>query len=327
MLILYQMKKVLLTILFSVVGLIAFISKNEAIKAYAVNNELDISVKYLTSSDAANYNNQQISNLNSYSVPLQAGDYAISLSIKNNTGFTSIGYRIFYNASICTPIYKIELNGLGNPVEVPIYDKGVAGDGLNYVSSLNTSLHLLGMRSMGNANEITDGIIYTYFVRPSHALSLEDEKSIVTQHEIYEWFNGSNVVNAQDNNGFTLFHYTSPTLNQSWIIGDIDHDGYITAADAQLILGVYVDYGVSNTGVYTAEYIGTFDLESGQTVDKIYVVTVSDVNGDGVVDTADANQVLDYYATYVAGQGNLNNYTGIIGTSTGLYTEYSVTFS
>jgi hypothetical protein len=134
------LKKGLLAILFSAIGLIALLCKSEAIKAYANNDELDVSVKYLTSSDAAKYNDQQISNLNDYSVPLQAGDYAISLSIKNNTGFTSIGYRIFYNSSICTPIYKIVLNGLGNPVEVPIYDKGVAGDGLNYVSAINTSL-------------------------------------------------------------------------------------------------------------------------------------------------------------------------------------------
>lgn len=313
------MKKMLLTT--SMVCIILIIlSKVSSLTAYATNNTLDVVVKCITSDEASYYN----SHMTPSSVQCAAGDYAVSLVISNNTGFAATGYRIKYNTSFGTPRTYMS----GTNVR-PIYCKGTVFNDtpLTVNPSVNLSSGILGYATIGGANEIDSGVILTFFIQPIQQLTVLQEQGLITEHGIDKWLDyQTNAVQTHVTNGYTLYSYSSGTPYTTWIIGDIDHDGYITAADAQLILGVYVDYGVSNTGVYTAEYIGTFDLESGQTVDKIYVVTVSDVNGDGVVDTADANQVLDYYATYVAGQGNLNNYTGIIGTPTGLYTEYTITF-
>lgn len=300
------------------------------VKAYATNDELNISVKYITSEDATKYNNQQISNLNNYTVPIQTGDYAVSLSIKNNTGFTSIGYRIYYDPDVCTPVYKNSTDALGAPTKLPIFDKGVAGDDVILQCALNTDQHLLGIGSMAGDTATADGIICTFFFRPSDKLFLSDELDIVTNHEVCEWKNNGHNVNVHDNTGFTLFHYVSPTLNQNWIIGDIDQDGEITAVDAQLILSLYTDYTVTDGQIiYTSEYNGTYTLSTNPatTADGIYVVTVSDVNSDGVVDVTDASLVLQYYTDYEVGHGNLNNYNGLIGTETGVYIEYTVTFN
>jgi len=327
------MKKGILIVSISIIAFICLFFNVKALTAYADDDTiLDVSVKYITAEDADGYNNMPSGRLKIGENPIQEGDYAVSLMILNNTVFAATGYRIEYHSALCSPITYTDPS---NNQERPVY---YIGNVLNEAGILpyityDQSLHYLSMGTTSTTNATQDGLIVTYFLHPTHELSLTEEKHLIQSHTYIDWMDAStNDIAATSNNGYTLHHYVSETNTQYWIIGDIDHDGYITAADAQMIYILYTDYTVTGDQIiYTAEYIGTYIIDlspsSPVTVDAIYVATVCDVNGDGVIDVEDAMDVLTYYTTYVTGQGNLNDYTGIIGTSTGLYTEYSVTFS
>lgn len=319
------MKKMLLTTS-TVCIILIILSKVSSLTAYATNNTLDVVVKCITSDEASYYN----SHMTPSSVQCAAGDYAVSLVISDNTGFAATGYRIKYNTSFGTPRTYMS----GTTVR-PIYCKGTVFNDtpLTVIPSVNLSSGILGYATIGGTNEIDSGVILTFFIQPIQQLTVSQEQGLITEHGIDKWLDyQTNAVQTHVTNGYTLYSYSSGTPYTTWIIGDIDHDGYITAADAQWIYILYTDYTVTGDQIiYTAEYIGTYIIDlspsSPVTVDAIYVATVCDVNEDGVIDVEDAMDVLTYYTTYVTGQGNLNDYTGIIGTSTGLYTEYSVTFS
>lgn len=231
------MKKMLLTT--SMVCIILIIlSKVSSLTAYATNNTLDVVVKCITSDEASYYN----SHMTPSSVQCAAGDYAVSLVISDNTGFAVTGYRIKYNAS-----YGVPLTYLDGDVVKPIYCKGnvLTGTNVSHSVAFNSATNILGLGTMGTDNENRSGVIITYFIHPFQQLTFEEEKHLIVGHEAERWKdNNMNPVPYTSTNGYTLYSYSSGTPYTTWIIGDIDHDGYITAADAQLILGVYVDYGV-----------------------------------------------------------------------------------
>ena len=316
------MKKVFMTICMTISALFILVIKQPTVTAYATNTPtLDVVVKCITASEASAYN----SNMNTANVQCAAGDYAVSLVITNNTGYAATGYQIIYNKVLGTAITYA--------VNRPIYCVGnvLSETDLGIVPSVNLADGIFGLGTMGTVNECDSGVIITFFIRPSEALSLEDEQELITSHHADRWLDtDSNPVIHTTTNGYTLYSSHVPdSTTQYWIIGDIDQDGEITAVDAQLILSLYTDYTVTDGQIiYTSEYNGTYTLSTNPatTADGIYVVTVSDVNSDGVVDVTDASLVLQYYTDYEVGQGNLNNYNGLIGTETGVYIEYTVTF-
>lgn len=321
----FNTKKCLITITMFMSALCVFIIKGSPITAYATSTPtLNVLVKCITADEASCYNSRLTTQNNVHCV---AGDYAVSLVISDNTGFAVTGYSIEYNASLGTPVTYVDSSDLKTK---PIFCKGnvIDNSDVTITASVNLMQHILGSGTMGTSNADSDGVIITYFIRPSQSLTLTQEQSLIVNHGADQWRDCNTAIITHDEvDGFTLYSYASGTPYTTWIIGDIDDDGYITAADAQLILSLYVDYSVGGAvPLYTTEYLGTFILANNDVADRLYVLTVSDVNSDGVVDVEDANAVLDYYSTYIAGQGNINNYTGIIGTAFGLYNEYIITF-
>lgn len=314
------MKKYLLMISISIISIVIVILKIDPINAYGVNDTvLNVAVKYISADAAAGYNQMPTGRLNRHGQTIQEGDYAVSLTILNNSGFAGTGYRIYYNSSLSSPITYVDVNN--SNVVKPIYYKGdvLANSDLTVATSFNTSEHLIGFGTMGTVNATGDGIIYTIFLRPTHELSLTEQKNLVTDHCSVDWYDAqTNAVPHIVYNGFTLFRYVPESTNPNWVIGDIDYDGTITITDAQLIQGI---------SMYVGEYVDSLTLSNNDDVTKLYIVSVADVNKDGIVNVLDALAVLDYYSTYIAGSGNLNNYTGIIGNTIGAYVEYSVTFS
>ena len=113
------MKKILMIISISMMCSLLFLFKAKPLQVSAVNNRLDVSVKYLTTEDAENYNSISNGRFVFHEQTLQEGDYSVSLTIENNTGFAATGYRIYIHPSLCTPITYTD----GSTAR-PIYYKG-----------------------------------------------------------------------------------------------------------------------------------------------------------------------------------------------------------
>lgn len=323
------MKKGIIMTSLSLIAVFLLVLNFKPLTAHADSDTiLDVTVKYITEEDADMYNDLPSSRMKINENPIQEGDYAISLTIQNNTRFAATGYRIYYHSALCSPIMYTDNSNYIRPVYYVgnvLFDADIAP-----AISYNPTEHILSIGTISTNNATTDGTIVTFFVRPTHELSLTEQKHLVTSHSMDRWLDTEAIpIEVNVNNGYTLYRYVPDSTTQYWIIGDIDQDGEITAVDAQLILSLYTDYTVTDGQIiYTSEYNGTYTLSTNPatTADGIYVVTVSDVNSDGVVDVEDASLVLQYYTDYEVGQGNLNNYNGLIGTETGVYIEYTVTF-
>lgn len=318
------MKKLLLALGITFISMFFFFGKGASLRAYATDNILDVVVKPLSASEADAYNNGTLS-LNSYDVTLQEGDFAVSLVIENNTGFSATGYQIKYNASLCTPLY------INQESPMPIYHRGSASSTLSFSLEINFDEHIIALGTIGSEDATDDGVIVTYFLRPNYELNEYQQTLIITDHEATKWLNhNTSPVSHSSTNGFTLYLHLSSYYNNSWIIGDVNNDGIASLQDAQIIQYLYTHYSVSGgIPLDVSEYVGTFELDSSglNTADAIFVVTVCDVNADGVIDISDAMLVLGYYTTYEVGHGDLSNYTGIIGTDVGIYVEHTVVFS
>lgn len=98
-----------------------------------------------------------------------------------------------------------------------------------------------------------------------------------------------------------------------YVYGDVNNDGYIDALDASQTLSASSKF---------SSFTGDENLPVSYAVAKpsVYFPNVSDpapaaadVNGDGVINKADADEILEYYA--FASTGQLNKYTGKCGKS------------
>lgn len=324
------MKKLLLALGLSIISMFFFFGKGASLRAFATDNVLDVAVKPLSSSEADAYNNNTLS-LNSHDILLQEGDFAVSLVIQNNTGFAAIGYQITYNASLCAPLYTFAQNDVNHLRPKPICHRGSASSGLSFSLDINFDEHIIALGTIGEADATDDGIIVTYFLRPHYELNEYQQTTLITDHGADKWFNHSlSPVSHSSTNGFTLYRHFSSYNNNSWMIGDINDDGVVSLEDAQIIQYLYTHYSVSGGApLNVSEYVGTFELDSSglNNADAIFVITVCDVNADGVIDISDAMLVLSYYTTYEVGNGNLSDYTGIIGTNAGIYVAHTVLFT
>ena len=312
------MKKLLLAFGFIIVSSIIFFGKDIQLSASATNNVLDVAVKRLTAGEIAGFNSSWGS-----ASPIQSGDYAVSLTIENNTGFAATGYLIYYDSTICSPVFYQP-----NPnASVRLaFKKGIAGEDLGFTYEHNASDSLLGFASFGSYDSTEDGIIFTFFLRPYNSLLPADEESLITYHEADRWLDtASNPVTHTVTNGFTLYQSAASNLYGSWLIGDMNNDGDISVDDALLIQGLYTYCGTGSS-ISDTDYIATYTLYSTD-YDAAFVISVCDINQDGVIDNSDVSLVLSYYTTYVLGHGDLNNYTGNIGSAAEVFFEVFVPFT
>ncbi len=178
-------------------------------------------------------------------------------------------------------------------------------------------------------NAVENGAFISYFVRPcrngidltgNQCLSATEEESLVRGYEYDMWNNRQNhPVNPSVSNGFTIYRYDS---NTEVIGGDINYDGVITASDPQLLLTLLTN---NNYSINMNEYGIIYEVPDYPDVPAYYLIAVGDVNEDGLINIADAQDLLTYYSLYVA--GNISGYEGIIGTEIHLYVPYSISFS
>lgn len=96
-----------------------------------------------------------------------------------------------------------------------------------------------------------------------------------------------------------------------YVYGDVNNDGYVDAVDASQVLSASSEF---------SSFTGDEDLPVSYAIEKpnVYFPNISDpapaaadVNGDGVINKADADEILEYYS--FAATGQLNKYTGKCG--------------
>ncbi|MDE5834538.1 MAG: hypothetical protein K2H26_03350, partial [Ruminococcus sp.] len=112
-----------------------------------------------------------------------------------------------------------------------------------------------------------------------------DENTSEEEHEFYKTygdFSGDGIIDYNDIETFNAICIESDVkLNTE--IGDVNHDGYVNAIDATLIMMYYADLSTGKEYTYT---------ETQQENFLIY----GDMNGDGAINATDATAILILYA-------------------------------
>lgn len=302
------MKKLLCCMLFSFISILFFTKNSE--HCSATDNTLYVKVKYITASEAAALNNDGTSGQNG-NVVIAAGDYAVSLYITNNTGFTAIGFRIYCDTDLVAPLTY------GNN-EIPAHRYGSAGDDVSATVFYNSENGILGIATTSPDGEYDDGMIVTYFVRPLQGFNINvDETNIIIDYDIERWLDEQVINIIPDTNNQVTYHHYVETY--SCIYGDLNNDGDVASDDAQLLLNIYNANGELDldTMVYDTTYTAP-----GVSIYGSHLAAVSDINQDGVINSDDVDLISEYYVNYVV--IGLSGYNGIIGTTAYYYIEYTV---
>lgn len=321
------MKKIVINIVFICLAVICFGRKN----AVYADTTLSLTTRYLTSEDADYYNSSgsHTSRGNGVNqVDILEGDYLITLHISGNTGFATTGFRIKYNSDLVEPLtyYK-------NSHEKPVYCKEYVSfyDDVEIETAINRSHYnddspygIIGYGTMCVDGADEDGMIVSFFVRPYSGLNIIQEKNIVVGYEIERWqdVNLNNISDVEVSNIVTIYHHVDNLSNSSFIYGDLDGDGYVTSADAQILALLDSEYGISGNGIIDIhDYSAVYTYGNNDTITGLRLIIVGDVNQDGHIDGTDAQLVLTYYTNYVV--NGQPGYTGIIGTYADYYVEYT----
>lgn len=129
-------------------------------------------------------------------------------------------------------------------------------------------------------------------------------------------------------NGFTLYHQSNDSNSHVVIVGDMNEDGIITIEDSQILLDLYSNFFRNSTVDFSVAYVSNCVDANGNpiSIDGYVLIIVGDVNEDGLINNADAELLMEYFADYVLAGNNLADYDGIIGTEATVYEVIKVTF-
>lgn len=284
---------------------------------------LEVKAKYLTASAASFYNEDP--NTENGNTAICEGDYIVTLSISGNTGFAVTGYRIFYNPNVCRPLV-FNNNQLVHTRESVLNDASITPTTFRNNGNNNEYIMAFGTMSLNNA--VTDGKIISFFVRPCRSgvdlsvddrLSATEEKYLITNYEAESWLNAAcQPVQHTDSNEFTVYHYVD-TVNA--IYGDINNNHVIDSSDAQLLLQILTN---NNFYIDMDNYDAIYIVFEDNNTQGYYLIAVGDVNGDGNITVADAQDILSYYSTYIV--SGATGYDGIIGTPAYVFKKYTRIF-
>lgn len=240
---------------------------------------------------------------------LEIGDIKVTVTVENNSGFMAGAMSSSFSTQDFTLVYKNNGNILGGNCEIGSAHGGYVTDN---PEDGNVSIGFLGLE-----DDDSTGDLFCYYLRPI--------SSTFDYMDIGASLNGLEVDNLVGENNAPVtyvepdtFEYTLPisyTVANSYtfMLGDINGDGYISIDDVQLLvqlvnsvtgneLDVDGTYSVSST-TYPGLYIS---INGTPTL----VLRVADVNFDMIVDIDDAWDLLAYYTeVVVSGQP----YDGEIG--------------
>jgi hypothetical protein len=299
------MKKALFSALFTIVCgvLFCFNFNSKAALSASATNDISVHVrKILTTAEAAYYSDTDVTIL--------PGDYLVSVVLDNNTtGFCTLSATVGYNQNYVTPV-TVGGSEIYSWVGDDSFNYGV------YYFSYNQTLNVVGITCASVLPNNGDGEIINYFLRPNSG-SVPSNVNVVT---------GLNIVSISNNSGSILeqYNYSSATYYKRYLylVGDVDGDGTIVLDDAMYVNDVVDDYiSVSESNPNAATIFANYGCTGMFAYDGTFIFGVADVNGDGVVNSADVNE-LNYYYSLVLMHATAY-YTGLINT----YQYYDVEYS
>ena len=279
-----------------------------SVRAFAATNYyLEVSV--LSASEAAA--------IDPSGTMLQGGDYKVSFCVDvdpNAQKPIGFGLNFTYNSSYFAPIH--DLNAL-NPTYIAFHTIPSAQTGTWDVilTGVNENQSLLAITvSSTNVINFSSGEAICMYLHPTTTPVPSDievasnlcirnmtaaNKTEMSQSEY------TPTHDVPDNHSYHDIHY---------IVGDINNDGAVDSSDYLYflsILQIHSSY-TSNSDVTT--YLTSSDapglLITEQIVGTKVIFKVGDVNNDGVINSQDANLVLQYYQDDLLGILTGNEYIG-----------------
>lgn len=242
---------------------------------------------------------------------LQIGDIKITVTILNNTGIACGGVSFNHSSNDLSLLYEYD-----KPNKILAYPVDV---GINIIQHITDYGNEEGL-SVGfmSSISVTDtGDFFYYYVRPKNNTfdytNMEDYVYGVIVDRIVETDNTLVQYTVPDTFEYILPISYTVANPYTFMLGDINGDGYVTVEDVQLLVQLY---HISQTeeldvdGTYTVSsttYPGLYISINGT---PTLVLRVADVNRDCVINEDDAWDLLAYYTeVVVSGQP----YDGEIG--------------
>lgn len=274
------MKKFIFSVVFGLFAALCLcLTGDPNVRAYAAGvTELGLRAEFVTNETA---------------VPngVQVGDIKVSVTITNNQGFATGGFRVIYSDKL-VPFF----DAAGKPV----FTYGPASGRVSLNVSKNNEEHLLACAFNSESSSYDDGDIMSFYLKKKPGTTSIDLRTAFSL-DVHEFMNfrGQEVPLPPEIHEYTTV-WTAQTFTV--MLGDIDGNGIVTAADAQLLRNLLADSGDLEVTLTALPNVDTSDQSglyvtgviNGETV-ELLALGVADVNYDGIVDVADANLLLEYY--------------------------------
>lgn len=299
------MKKILISIVFGLMAVISLCAKNDLHIHAADVAEFGVRVTPVLEGKTINNLTYVGKNVPDNAprvekVYIPENSVMVTITLTNNPGYIDGGMGVKYPTELLKPI-----TGKNDKIVCEI---GAAGNGVSISVSDNKEEGIAGLAFIGADVEEDDGDIITFYFERTSQGEIFPLTSMDFHLEVNQ-FQGPKTPENPDGD----IPYTTPPDDKKWVgkvyrlmLGDIDGDRQITAEDAQLVLALLKENGdmavtlteikLANGFNYSALYI-TLRV-NGQEVEFL-ALGIADVNGDGIVDQDDAEELLDYYLAII----------------------------
>lgn len=231
----------------------------------------------------------------------QPGDYKITLNISSNTGVNACALLLTYDADNFMIFDEETSTGINEETSesytysnIPVVEH-YAQFGIPLATTFSYAPGLIRFVSVAANTSYRNGEAFSIYLRPSANCS--SITPLLAVNVVY-WKMSTTTGTLTD----VPVSVTSTVNNEyHYLVGDIDGDCTVGLFDVMIVNEVFTEYGA----IYEVQFTNQF----GEYV-NVVCFNVVDVNGDGVIDSSDATELLTYHnRTNVMDEP----YVGIIG--------------
>lgn len=285
---------------------------------YHKENTIDLCIDRVTADEAEQYTKMTAKQGKSRNA-VQAGDYKVSVRIFNNTGMANTGFRLMFDIENFEPVvfYSTEAN---ITKEHPVY---LTGDGVflghhfsvnRYEDEPEINYGLIGWGTMAMDDCTANGEIYSFFFSPRAGVPESAVDHLILNAEVVDW------KDSERDDVTVNLKLDGYYFREEAVLGDMDDNAEVDTADAMLLLDLTTAMMTKQEKLNNFDFDNTYEAVSGSgrvtNYDLSYLAATADVNRDGELDLADAQEVLSYYVQHTL---TMVAYEGIVGNATNAY--------
>jgi hypothetical protein len=251
-------------------------------------NIIDLRIDIVTEDEAAEYEGALKKVQKQGGAKIEAGDYRVTVHISNNTGFGATGLNLTFDADKFEPrIYTKE----GKEVPVVLQNKELFS--INMPVGYNHDDHLVGWTTMSTEDLTENGDIASFFFYPKDETTVADITDLV-QLNVFQWdTGGKDIVHVNP-----IVRKDGFFCRQTMPFGDLDGDGEITHDDA--VFALQLATALMNDDLTPDDlYFGDYYVFGTNRIQVCTIAGLADINNDGEVDIADAQNLLVNYVESV----------------------------